>query len=193
MELAGLGVARIATKMLERSHGSGALVLCGRGSNGGDGFVAARHLLNQGFKVKVYLVGRMADVKGEARTNLVILTKMVKCIDQIKGPGSLEGLKGDIMWADLVIDALLGIGLKGKVKEPFLTIIEFLNQTDRPILSVDTPSGLDADSGKVMGACVKATRTATMAAPKKGFFRGAAPSFTGPVEVVDIGIPRRLL
>lgn len=193
MELAGFGVARIAAKMLQRSHGSRVVVLCGRGNNGGDGFVAARHLLNRGFRVKVYVVGRVVDVKGEARTNLDILKKLVKAIEQILAPDTLGGLKRELKKADLVIDALLGIGLKGKVGEPFLTIIELLNQSDRPILSIDIPSGLDADNGKVMGACVKAARTATMAAPKKGFFRDRARSFTGPVEVVDIGIPRGLL
>lgn len=193
MENAGLGVARVAKKMLGSCRGKLVAIFCGKGSNGGDGFVAARHLINWGSVLRVYLMGRKEEVKGDPSINLGILEKMKVEVKEIVRADLLEGVKGELDGAWLIIDALLGTGLKGGVEEPYRSAITFLNQTQKPILSIDTPSGLDATSGKAMGVSIKAARTATMALPKQGFYRGEGPIYVGEVEVVDIGIPRELL
>ena len=105
----------------------------------------------------------------------------------------MRQIEDSLKSADLVIDALLGIGVKGEVKSPLREIIEVMNSSGKPVLSIDTPSGLDADTGGILGVCVKATVTVTMGAAKKGFFLKSGPEHTGRLIVADIGIPSALL
>jgi NAD(P)H-hydrate epimerase len=95
--------------------------------------------------------------------------------------------------ADLIVDALLGTGLSGAVREPVLTLIRLVNEAGRPVLAIDIPSGLCSDTGKVLGAAVKAVRTVAFALPKKGFYAGEGPAHCGEVVVADISVPRQLL
>lgn len=157
-------------------------IVCGVGNNGGDGLVAARHLLNAGVKVQVCLIGKISKLKPDPKTNLNILEKMGVKVKRVK---TLKGLKG-IGKAGLIIDALFGIGLSSEVREPYASIIDFLNRSRKPILAVDVPSGLDADTGQAPGIAVKAKRTVTFVAKKKGFRR--ASRYCGKVVVRDIGI-----
>ena len=182
MENAGRGVAEETLKML-RGRKKVAIV-CGAGNNGGDGLVAARHLLNAGITVKVYLIGNTLKLKPDPETNLNILIRMKQKIAKVK---SVKDLKG-IMRADLIIDAIFGIGLSSAVREPYAGVIEFLNQSRIPILSVDVPSGLNADTGKVLGVAVKAKRTVTFVASKRGFSKADGPKYCGKIVVRDIGI-----
>ncbi len=177
MENAGRGVAEEVLKMLRGKKK--VVIICGAGNNGGDGLVAARHLLNAGIKVKVCLMGKISKLKPDPKINLEILVRMEQKI--LKFPNAIEG-------SDLIIDAMFGIGLKSEVREPYAQIIDFLNKTGKPILAVDVPSGLDADTGKILGVAVRAKRTVTFVAPKKGFFRADGPKCCGRIVVRDIGV-----
>ena len=185
MENAGRAVAEVATKML--AHKKRVAVFCGKGNNGGDGFVCARHLLVTKKLVDIYLVGRMNQLKGPALANLNILLNLSKKIYEIPDLRSWQKTKGKIKDHDLIIDGLLGIGLRGDVEEPLSTIIKDLNNSKAPILSIDTPSGLDADTGKPHGICIRATKTVTFVATKKGFLKKKAKIYTGRVIVKDLG------
>lgn len=174
MENAGKGVADVARQDFAAA-GKRVLVVCGTGNNGGDGFVAARHL-SKDAKVTL-LLARPPDqiATDEARTNLA----------RIKGLTVLEGLdrsEGAMADADVVIDALLGTGVTSPLREPYATLIREMNASGRPILSVDVPSGLGAD------ACVRPRVTATMYDAKEGM----TPENSGTIRVVDIGIPAQV-
>ena len=182
MENAGRSVAEEALKMLGRKKR--VAIICGVGNNGGDGLVAARHLLNANKNVDVYLVGNILKLKPDPKINLEILQKMKIKIKYFK---SIKDLK-QIKKSDLIIDAIFGIGLKSEVKSPITDVISFVNLSNRPILAVDVPSGLDADGGKALGVAVKATQTITFVAPKKGFYKASAKKFCQKIIVKDIGI-----
>ena len=183
MENAGLRVTEVALQML--GHLSG--------NNGGDGFVVARHLINRGLNVSIYLMGELNAVKSSAFTNLQILLKMGKRVEEITGKDRLAKIEKKLKNTHLIIDALFGTGIKGQIKDPGKSLIQLLNKSKKPILSVDIPSGLDADSGEVLGAAIKATKTVTFALAKKGFFEGQGPDYIGELIVADIGIPLQLL
>lgn len=177
MENAGRSVAEAAGAV----DGKKVAIFCGTGNNGGDGFVAARYLAKKDAEVKVYVVGKKARIKGDAKVNLERIGLEAKEIDS---PVEFN--------ADLIIDAIFGIGLKGEVKEPARAIIKDLNAKSVPIIAVDVPSGLNADSGEVLGEAIKATKTVTMQFPKKGFCINQGPEHVGEVVAVDIGIPEEL-
>lgn len=187
MENAGRGAAVVALEMLGGKRGARVAIVCGSGNNGGDGFVVARYLHNADVSVTVYLLCPRAKITGDALTNLGIIEKMA--IDIRETPFALL----DLSDTDLVVDALLGTGLSGDVREPFLSAIRAINASGKPVLAIDIPSGLDANTGAVLGECVRATRTATFALPKVGFTRGSGPQMSGVVTVIDIGMPKKVL
>ena len=192
MENAGRGVAEEAIRVVGTSTssvesllgGSVVGIVCGVGNNGGDGFVAARHLLNAGIKVHLFVIGSKAKLKNDPKTNLDILLKMGQKVKWVRSVRDLKGIK----LSDLIIDALFGIGLNSAVSGIYLNAINILNNSGIPIISVDVPSGLDADNGKVLGAAVRTKRTVTFVAPKKGFFMAEGPAHCGKIIVRDIGI-----
>jgi len=165
-------------KVAEEVIAKSAAIFCSTGNNGGDGFVAARHLAEKGIEVKVYIVGKRSSIKNDPKINLDKLNIGIKEIDS---PVSID--------SDIIIDAIFGIGLKGAVREPARSIIVDLNKRNIPILSIDVPSGLDADTGEVLGEAIRATKTVTMQFPKKGFYLNEGPERVGKVVAVDIGIP----
>ncbi len=194
MENAGRAAAEVACDMARPSDG-GVLVFCGRGNNGGDGFVLARHLSNRGYAVQCYYAGAIADVPPgtDPGVNLRIVRRMGIPVLEHAREEDRERMARAVAWAALLVDALLGTGLSGPVREPYATLISFLNARRAPILALDIPSGLDCDTGEVLGKAVRATRTVTFGAPKVGFARGQGPELTGTVTVADISIPRALL
>ncbi len=194
MENAGRACAEEARRMLE---GEGAdrcvAVLCGRGNNGGDGFVVARHLANAGADVTVLLLAgaaRVLERGGETAINLRIIRKMGLRIEELETPDAVARAVRAHAGADLLVDALLGTGLSGPVREPFRAAIEALNRHGAPVLAVDIPSGLDCDTGEPLGIAVRAARTVTFAVNKLGLSRPAAGSWAGTVTVAEISIPR---
>ena len=181
MENAGKAVSEIALTEFKNIKDKKAAIFCGSGNNGGDGFVAARHLFNKGIDVSVYLIGRRANLKNDSKVNAEALDNIGFEIREISAPISIEH--------GLIIDAIFGIGLKGEVKEPARSIISGLNKKTITIISVDVPSGLDADTGEILGVSVKAGITVTMQFPKQGFYKNKGPACTGKVIITDIGIP----
>lgn len=195
MENAGRGAADLARRLWPDS-GSVA-VACGRGNNGGDGFVIARHLESHGRPVRVLLAAEPDAVTGDAATMLTSLRRAdtpLVCLAAADA-ASWGAALGD---ATLVIDALLGTGAsgvpRGAVAAAIAAIEAWRGATPAGrVLAVDVPSGLDCDTGLAAGGCVTADATATFVAAKRGFSNPAAAARTGAVHVLGIGAPRRLL
>ncbi|HWK38543.1 MAG TPA: NAD(P)H-hydrate epimerase, partial [Hyphomicrobium sp.] len=180
MENAGRGVAREAEALL--SGGRRVAVLCGPGNNGGDGFVAARHLRDAGLEVHVSLLGPVSALKGDAAA---MAERWGLEIAPLK-PAAIEG-------ADAVVDALFGAGLARPIEGIAAEVITVLNASGLPVLAVDVPSGLDGSTGQPLGPVVKATRTITFFRRKPGHLLMPGRGLCGPVIVDDIGIPDAVL
>lgn len=191
MENAGRLIAQEIFKEIKRLKAPRVCIICGLGNNAGDGFVTARHLMDRGIKTSVFLIGKGNCLKRDAAVNYQILKRLKYSIKEI-GARQSHLLK-EIRKADVIVDAIFGVGLNREVLDPFRNVIAIINKEGKKIISVDTPSGLDSTSGKIYGVCVKADVTVTFTFFKKGFFKGQGPRHTGQVIVVDIGIPRKLL
>ena len=183
MENAGRAAFEVALDMLAKDKIKKVICICGKGNNGGDGFVVARHLINKDIETEVFLLGNPDDLKSDAKINYDILKKMKATIRET---AAKDGIKEDLKKATLLIDGMLGTGLSGEVKEPYKNVIKYINESGKPVLALDIPSGLDATSGKVLGACVKAMKTVTFAFPKTGFIKNDGPAYTGEIIVRDI-------
>jgi hydroxyethylthiazole kinase-like uncharacterized protein yjeF len=168
------------------------IIFAGSGNNGGDGFVVARHLYDYGVKVKVFLLAPFHKIKDEAGENLYIIDKMGVELIEVETV-KLEKIQKAIQNSDLIIDAILGTGLKGRVTDLKAEIINLINVANKEVVAIDVPSGLNADSGKIEGPCIKATHTITLALPKIGLLLFPGASFAGKVKIEDIGIPSYLL
>ena len=195
MENAGRNVAEEILKMLDDPQQAKVAILCGKGNNGGDGFVVARHLHNHSISVYVFLIAKISDIlkDGDAGTNLQILLNMKIPVKEILDIPGVNSILKELNGYNILADALFGTGLSGDVREPFKTLISGVNNLNKPTLSVDIPSGLDCNTGKFLGAAIKATKTVTFAVAKKGFYLNDGPSYTGKVIVSDIGIPKELI
>ncbi len=188
MENAGRAAGDI---MLRHFSPGKVLVLVGKGNNGGDGMVVARHLANRGFSVRVILLDVPSVLKPDPLLHYHILRKMKVPILLPEDRGL--NLGAELRNAGLIVDAIFGVGLHGPVGGSVRAVIRAINQSEKPVVSIDVPSGLDADSGRVLGDAVKATRTITLALPKAGLFEGEGPEHAGTIDVVDIGIPVALM
>jgi hydroxyethylthiazole kinase-like uncharacterized protein yjeF len=186
MENAGRSISDEAIKILRNKRDKVA-IFCGKGNNGGDGFCAARHLLTAGIKSDVYLVGKIKDVENEARINLSILLKLKQKIIEIK-PKDCSLLKNRVKESSLIIDALLGVGVRGQIRPVYQKVIDIINSSGIYVLSVDIPSGLDATTGKVMGRCIKADKTVTFVCKKRGMVYGEGEKYCGKVLIRTIGV-----
>ena len=194
MENAGIRTADIIHSQFgQLINNKSILVICGRGNNGGDGFVVARHLVNKGYIVHVIVLANKHDIKGDPLINLTILEKMKLPIYFTEGKKVNAETKERLAKSDLFIDAIFGTGLDRNIDEPFASYIDAINNSRKPVVSIDTPSGLDCDNGSILGIAIKAYATVTMAIAKKGFFIGEGPQYTGCVHVVDISIPKILI
>ena len=162
-------------------------VVCGRGNNGGDGLAIARHLIIKGKKVRIYLVGDIKNGTEDFNINLNILKNLKAEIINIKAEKELLQLKEDLLVSEITIDALFGIGLKRNIEGLYFEVIKMINNESKQIISVDIPSGIDGDTGKPMGICVKADKTVTFHKMKKGLLNCGA--YAGEIIVEDIGIP----
>jgi NAD(P)H-hydrate epimerase len=191
MENAGHGIADfVNAKYKKRSGAKIRLVaVCGTGNNGGDGFVAARHLSGYpGYAISVILLGRQADLRTEeAGVNWEIIRKMdsVETIYCDKFDGKL---KMKISRADVILDGIFGTGIRGEIRDPHASAIQLINKSHARIIAVDIPSGLDPDTGKVGRNCIKATATVTFHRLKTGLLNNL--KHTGDVHVEHIGIPK---
>ena len=192
MEHAGLAVAR-AVRTLAHPSSAPLFVCCGMGFNGGDGLAAARHLHDWGYRLTLLLAGRLAELRAEPATYAAVLQRLGLSITELTDTGPWPQVERALDACSLVIDALLGIGAMGAVREPMASLIARLNQSGKPILSVDIPSGLDGDTGRAQGVAVNAAVTVTFGLPKQGCVTGDGPAHVGSLIVDSITIPRTLL
>lgn len=164
-------------------------VVAGPGNNGGDGYVIARYLINHGADVQTFLLTPRERIKGDALINLQVLEKMTRRIFFIEDAAGLERAARTWSEADVIVDAILGTGLNSEVRSPYLDAIQLINASPGFKLAVDLPSGLDADTGRIMGDVVKADLTVTYGFRKLGSVLYPGVEYCGAVEVVDISIP----
>lgn len=186
MENAAVSGAFCVLRML-KSKKDCVTFFCGQGNNGGDGFACARHLLNRGIKITVYFAGEKERLTDEAKINYEILRRMGQ--DVLKP--DLMSISKELSKTNLIVDALLGIGLKEKVKEPYYSLIMAINASAKPVLALDVPSGLDATSGTVCGIAVQAAQTVTFGLMKKGLLSPQVKKYTGKIIIGDIGLPHK--
>lgn len=195
METAGRAVAHVAMEMLPEGGDAGlahVAVVCGPGNNGGDGFVAARVLRDLGVEAAVYLAVSRSSIRGDAAAHLAVYERAGGLVRMLDTPQTLGELGDAVAGAALAIDALFGVGLSRPLEGHFADLVSLFNHAPRR-LAVDIPSGLDADTGRVLGVTVEADVTVTMGALKIAL--AGAPGFAhcGAVDVADIGIPSGVL
>lgn len=184
MENAARAASDVALEMLGGASRK-VLILCGGGNNGGDGLAMARHLHNRGHKIHIALCTEPNKYQGDAVINWRIVDAM-----RLQRSVWADALYQKV---DLIIDAIFGTGLTANPRPPFEQIVRQVEQTRTPILAIDIPSGLDCDTGRPFGPCIRATRTVTFVAQKKGFLNPEAKQFTGEVSIIDIGCPREAI
>ncbi len=168
-------------------------VIAGRGNNGGDGFVIARTLFERIGDVPVFVIGRIADVKGDARHNLEILGRLGVSVVEIADEQDWELHSSEILACDLIVDAMFGTGLREPLGGMYPTIVGDLGTSGIPVVSVDVPSGLSADTHVVRGDAVRATLTVALGAPKICHVLPPAQRMCGDLVVADIGIPAAII
>ncbi len=186
MELAGRGIAEIVRSRFPGCRN--VLVVSGLGDNGGDGIVAAKYLHKWGYDVKVLLLGKIDDIRSDiARENAYLVRDIGVEIHEAPTATDVMRLSELFAWPDLIIDAILGTGVRGLVREPQRTAIKLINESKKTVVAVDIPSGLDPDTGEVLDVAVRATITGTMHKIKPGLLKNR--EHAGEVVVIDIGIP----
>ena len=210
MENAGRNAAHLLMALASLDRGNPPLrvaIVCGRGNNGGDGFVIARHLENLGAEIKILLASDPSVYRGDAAINHAVAVRAGIAIEPLES-APMEAWSAALAGSDWIVDALLGTGSSGAPRGAVATAIGAINLAgnlhgpdSRPlpgsrlprVLAVDLPSGLNCDTGLAAGECLRADVTATFVARKIGFDAPGASAFTGAVHVLDIGVPRRLL
>ncbi|MDX1778408.1 MAG: NAD(P)H-hydrate epimerase, partial [Thermodesulfobacteriota bacterium] len=193
MENAGRGIASEMLQSYPEILTGKVAIVAGRGNNGGDGFVIARYLFNRGVSVNLFLVAAREQVKGDAKVNLDIATKMKIPLTEITTPETWKEQSRGLEGYSLIVDALFGTGLKSEVTGLIREIIADLNCLNVPTVAVDLPSGLQANTGEVLGICVQAELTVTCGLPKWGLVTYPGATYTGRLKVVDIAIPSSFL
>lgn len=193
MENAGRGLAMAVERHFGSVLGKTVLFFCGKGNNGGDGLVAARHLLKSSAQVIILLLGKARQVSGDAKTNLDVIRKIARnnrdlSIIEFASIKQLSHLRKP----DIIVDALLGTGFSGEVKSPYNKVIQWMNDSHVPIVAVDIPSGINADNGEAVGTAVRARLTVTMGLKKIGLVVGRGRECAGKTEVEGIGIPGQI-
>jgi hydroxyethylthiazole kinase-like uncharacterized protein yjeF len=193
MENAGRGAAEIISNIFPDIHKKKIAIIAGKGNNGGDGFVIARYLLNQGVSVKVYLLSDPKGLRGDAETNFNIFQRIKGEVLSVPSSKDYARVKKDLERFDILVDGIFGTGLDAEVRGYYREVIDHLNTLQRPIVAIDIPSGLDADTGKPLGTAIRASLTITFGLPKVGHLIPPGIDYVGEVKVIDIGIPKRLV
>ena len=184
MEAAGQGITRVVENLLGELQNRHIVILCGKGNNGGDGFVVARQAIQRGAKVQVFTATSANEITGDAKTNFNRLPS-----DSVQSVDRIATVQNALTNADIAIDALLGTGIRGPARGIYADLINALSRAKCPIVAVDIPSGLNADTGKIEGPCATATCTVTFALPRIGHFFYPGRAQCGKLHLIDIGIP----
>lgn len=190
MENAGTRVVEAIEESFEDLCCMKVAVIAGKGNNGGDGFVVARHLENKGICTKVFLLAKKNDLTGDAKQNFESIKKMCLDIEEI-GENNVRGLQAKISEYDILIDAILGTGLNSKVKGYYSKVINVINRSGKPVIAVDIPSGLSSDTGEILGEHIRADMTVTFGLPKRGHTLFPSAKSIGELIIADISIPQR--
>lgn len=198
MENAAIHAAAAAVDLLEQDGLSASeasiAIVCGGGNNAGDGYAMARQLHNQGADVHLFALKPLDELSGDAAVNATICQLMNLPIDVLADESGIEAAAWQWTRADLLVDAMLGTGFSGEVREPMATAIRKINSlTNLAVLAVDVPSGLDCQTGAVSKATIRATVTVTFVARKVGFQQAQAERHLGRVVVAGIGVPPELV
>ncbi len=188
MERAGEGIVSQLEAQYGPMRGKTATILCGKGNNGGDGLVVARLLHRQRTKVHVLLLTPVADLSRDAAAMYRRFAKAAGSAKILRFR-SAEQVRPLLASSDILIDALLGTGLSSEVTGPYREAIDLINDAGKPVISVDLPSGIHADTGAILGQAVRASLTVTLGLPKLGLYVGAGIDRAGIIRIVDIGIP----
>ncbi len=192
MENAGRSAAYYFLDIFTNFYKKKVGIFAGKGNNGGDSFVMARYLIQKNIFVTIFLLSKKKEIKGTtSKHNLDIINKFNIDIFEIYDEKKFNNflLKSVFKQYNIWIDSIFGIGLKNKIKEHYKIIIDFLNNTKKPIFSIDIPSGINADSGEIQEICINAYATVTYAYPKIGLFINPGCNHVGKLKTVDIGIP----
>lgn len=193
MENAGRKAAEVILDTFPEIQKKRIAIIAGKGNNGGDGFVIARYLLNQGIPVKVILLTDPTSLRGDAQTNFNIFFRMKGEVIPVPSSKDYQKLKRDLEKFDLLIDGIFGTGLDAEVRGYYREVIDHLNTLKKLIIAIDIPSGLDANNGRPLGTAIRASHTITFGLPKVGHLASPGLNYVGEVKVVDIGIPKRLV
>ncbi len=186
MENAAAAIMAEMEKFFDGLDGMRVGILCGKGNNGGDGLALARRLRIRGVPVRVALLAATNAVSGEAKVNLAILRKTDV---EIKQNASTQAIADVVGWSDIVVDALLGVGLSQPLKGTYAFAVELMNASGKLVVAVDVPTGVNADTGEVIGSAVRADLTVTMALLKRGLVLHPGAQHAGTVRIADIGMP----
>lgn len=191
MEHAGSAVVRVLHQRFPECQRIGIVV--GKGNNGGDGLVVARQLAHGGQPIQIFLVSPPERFAGDALTNLQIAQNLDLPITPVLSERELPEFKSQIASSDLIVDSIFGTGLRGGVHGFIGEVIDCINGTGKPVVAIDLPSGLSADTGIAEGACIQASYTVTMGLPKRGNLIPPGGTLTGQLEVADIGFPASVI
>src|SRR4029079_3866854 len=193
MENAGRQAVAAMEASFEELASSHVGVLCGRGNNGGDGFVAARTLSQRRIEATVFLLGSVSDVRGDARTNLEILGRGGVTVVEITDRREWELHFSEISECDLIVDAIVGTGFHGPLTGLLETVVADVNGLGVPVVAIDLPTGVSADSHEITGEAIEASMTVTLAAPKVPLILPPADVYGGDLVIADIGIPASVI
>lgn len=180
-------------KNLDTENNNTFTVVCGKGNNGGDGFAVSRHLFVIGKKVNVFLIGNEEKLSHDCKINYDILNNLGVKVMHINNTNDLEILRECIAKSDLTIDAILGTGLSRRLDGIYDSAVSIINENSRQTVSIDIPSGLSCDTGKILGNSIIADLTITFELYKKGFVTYGADKYTGRIAVESIGIPKTVI
>jgi len=190
MENAASAVMAEMEKYFDGLAGVRVGILCGKGNNGGDGLALARRLSIRGVPVRVALLAPFTAASREAKVNLTILRKMDVEVTQNVTARHVADISE---WSDIIVDALLGVGLSSPLKGLYAQAVDTINASGRPVVAIDVPTGIDTDTGAVMGTAIRADLTVTMVVLKRGIVLFPGARYAGTVRVADIGIPSEVI
>ena len=193
MENAGRKTAEAVCHVIEAISKKSICILAGSGNNGGDALVAARYLSNLGARIKIFLIGNKAHRTESLIVQMKTLRGMGIELQSLETDRAWERLQVTLRFSDVIVDGILGTGFSGQLRPSVLRLVRLVNSTNKPVISIDLPSGVEADSGQVGETAINATCTVALGLPKFGHYICPGASYVGELLIDDIGIPSQLL